>query len=91
MVDALPYCECLQESPVSFFLCGSSPVHAFVRKEVANGLVIQAWHISEGLGVQFLESKDKFPPYPADYNNVCADWKSYYDNNPAYLKDDSGL
>ncbi|MCJ1426817.1 hypothetical protein MMC29_004720 [Sticta canariensis] len=50
-----------------------------------------AFHISEGLGVQFLEGVNSIPAPPADYNNVCADWKSYYDGNPAYKKDDSGL
>ncbi|KAL8788608.1 MAG: hypothetical protein Q9195_007203 [Heterodermia aff. obscurata] len=50
-----------------------------------------AWHIGEGLGVQFLESESKFPAYPADYNQTCAAWSSYYDNDPEYLKNDSGL
>ena len=51
---------------------------------------IQAWHIGEGLGVQFLESKSSLPAYPADYNQTCAAWTDYYDN-PKYFQDDSGL
>ena len=49
-----------------------------------------AWHIGEGLGVQFLESKDQFPAYPADYDQTCADWSTYYATAP-YKKTDSGL
>ena len=49
------------------------------------------FHISEGLGVQFLENPELFPAYPADYNKTCSDYKAYYDNNPIYHKDDSGL
>lgn len=50
-----------------------------------------AFHVSEGLGVQFLESVGSIPAPPADYAQTCADWKTYYDGNPAYKKDDSGL
>ena len=52
---------------------------------------LQAWHISGGLGVQFLENKESFPAYPADYSQTCASWNSYYDNDPKYLKFGSGL
>lgn len=56
------------------------------------GLIeIQAWHIGEGLGVQFLESKDNIPTVPADYQSTCDAWKSYYHGNPLYLQEDSGL
>lgn len=41
--------------------------------------------------MQFLESVPSIPKPPADYDATCADWKSYYDGNPAYKKDDSGL
>lgn len=41
--------------------------------------------------MQFLEGVDDIPDTPADYDATCADWKSYYEGNPAYLKDDSGL
>lgn len=53
--------------------------------------MVQAWHISEGLGVQFLESASSIPGPPADYSKVCSDYAAYYDNNPAYKKQDSGL
>ncbi|KAL8821166.1 MAG: hypothetical protein Q9191_007366 [Dirinaria sp. TL-2023a] len=49
------------------------------------------FHISEGLGVQFLESKSQFPPFPADYDKTCADYNAYYNNDPVYKKNDSGL
>lgn len=58
---------------------------------LTNIFLKQAWHISEGLGVQFLESKNQFPPYPADYAQTCDSWSSYYNGNPKYLKNDSGL
>jgi hypothetical protein len=50
-----------------------------------------AWHISAGLGVQFLETKDQIKLPGQDWQNTCKNWRSYYDNNPRYLKDDSGL
>ncbi|MCJ1362124.1 hypothetical protein MMC16_001226 [Acarospora aff. strigata] len=49
-----------------------------------------AWHISDGLGVTFLEGIDSIAPAPADYDPTCRDWTSYY-KHAAYLKIDSGL
>ncbi|KAL9095130.1 MAG: hypothetical protein Q9165_002733 [Trypethelium subeluteriae] len=50
-----------------------------------------AWHVSEGLGVQFLESKNTIPLPDANWNKTCTNWANYYNGNPVYLKDDSGL
>ncbi|KAF2400757.1 hypothetical protein EJ06DRAFT_542895 [Trichodelitschia bisporula] len=50
-----------------------------------------AWHISEGLGVQFLESKSTIKLPDATWQKTCANWNAYYSGNPAYLKTDSGL
>jgi FtsP/CotA-like multicopper oxidase with cupredoxin domain len=50
-----------------------------------------AWHISAGLGVQFLESKDQIRLPGQDWQNTCNNWRGYYNNEPMYLKDDSGL
>jgi hypothetical protein len=50
-----------------------------------------ATHISGGLGVQFLESKDKIALPGPDWQKTCAKWKSYYDDGPIYVDDDSGL
>ena len=56
------------------------------------GAYFKAWHVGEGLGVQFLESKSAIPNLiPSDYASTCAAWKKYYDGTPAYSKDDSGL
>ncbi|KAM3081222.1 laccase, multicopper oxidase, benzenediol:oxygen oxidorectuctase [Clarireedia jacksonii] len=53
-----------------------------------------AWHVSEGLAVQFLETKEKIntvnPISPA-LTNTCQKWKEYYPSHAVYLKDDSGL
>ncbi|KAF1808399.1 laccase [Eremomyces bilateralis CBS 781.70] len=50
-----------------------------------------AWHIGEGLGVQFLERKSEITlPGPA-WQQTCTNWKRYYSGNPAWLKEDSGL
>ena len=48
-----------------------------------------AWHISEGLGVQFLEAKSSID-IPADFTNQCNAWNTYY-NHAVYKQDDSGL
>ncbi|KAB8337263.1 hypothetical protein FH972_021565 [Carpinus fangiana] len=54
-----------------------------------------AWHIAEGLGVQFLESKSLIAggspqsPGPA-WNNQCSAWNRYYSTS-YWKKDDSGL
>lgn len=52
----------------------------------------QAWHISEGLGVQFLESMDTMAvPQPnSAYTSQCAAWNSY-DSRATYKQNDSGL
>lgn len=50
-----------------------------------------AWHIAEGLGVQFLESKVAITLPNAEWEKTCTNWRNYYNNNPAYLQDDSGL
>ncbi|KAK4988900.1 laccase, multicopper oxidase, benzenediol:oxygen oxidorectuctase [Elasticomyces elasticus] len=50
-----------------------------------------AWHISEGLGVQFLEAKDSITmPDQTAFSNTCSKWKSFEANMP-YAKEDSGL
>ncbi|KAF2674276.1 laccase [Microthyrium microscopicum] len=50
-----------------------------------------ATHISAGLGVQFLEATDKVAAPNSAWSNTCAQWDSYYNNSPIYVKDDSGL
>ena len=50
-----------------------------------------AWHVAEGLGVQFLEGKSSIPVPGPDWNKTCANWDNYYNNNPVYLQSDSGL
>ncbi|KAK4503238.1 hypothetical protein PRZ48_006666 [Zasmidium cellare] len=50
-----------------------------------------AWHISEGLGMQFLEQPDKITmPEKTAYNNLCSSWNSYQ-SGMYWQKDDSGL
>lgn len=50
-----------------------------------------AWHISEGLGMQFLEQPDKIVmPEKSSYDNLCSAWNSY-SSGMYYPKDDSGL
>ncbi|KAI9653733.1 MAG: hypothetical protein M1821_006927 [Bathelium mastoideum] len=49
------------------------------------------WHVSEGLGLQFLESKESIVLPGADWNQTCKNWDSYYNDHPLYLQDDSGL
>ena len=53
-------------------------------------MLLQAWHISEGLGVVFLEDTDKIAPATPEYDRTCQQWKDYY-QHAAYLKTDSGL
>lgn len=50
-----------------------------------------AWHISEGLGMQFLEMPDKitYPP-TEEYQRTCTNWNNYA-KNAFYKKHDSGL
>ena len=50
-----------------------------------------AWHIGEGLGVQFLESKNAIKLPDAAWHQTCTNWDKYYNDNPPYHKDDSGL
>ncbi|QDS75104.1 hypothetical protein FKW77_007202 [Venturia effusa] len=50
-----------------------------------------AWHVAEGLGVQFLESKSTINLPDAAWDKTCANWKKYYNGSPAYLQSDSGL
>lgn len=50
-----------------------------------------AWHISEGLGVQFLEAPSQMTlPDATQFNQQCADWKAY-EATTLYPQDDSGL
>ncbi|KAI9654427.1 MAG: hypothetical protein M1831_005393 [Alyxoria varia] len=49
-----------------------------------------AWHISQGLGVQFLEAKSQIKLPGAQYEQQCDDWKDYY-RTALYKQDDSGL
>lgn len=50
-----------------------------------------AWHISEGLGVQFIESKSTIKmPDQSTFNSQCDDWRSY-SKSMAYPQIDSGL
>jgi len=50
-----------------------------------------AWHISEGLGVQFIEAPGSMQlPDATAYNQVCADWQAYAPS-AVWQKDDSGI
>lgn len=50
-----------------------------------------AWHISEGLGVQFVEAPSQIVmPNQADYDQTCASWDKYY-ATAYWKKDDSGI
>ncbi|GAM83354.1 hypothetical protein ANO11243_013410 [Dothideomycetidae sp. 11243] len=50
-----------------------------------------AWHISEGLGVQFLEAKNQIVlPSTGTFDTQCSNWKSFEKGAP-YPQDDSGL
>ncbi|KAL0256444.1 laccase, multicopper oxidase, benzenediol:oxygen oxidorectuctase [Diplodia seriata] len=50
-----------------------------------------AWHISEGLGVQFLEAKDQIQGLnTAAWEQTCTKWDSYWKTSK-YPKQDSGL
>lgn len=49
-----------------------------------------AWHVADGLAVQFLESKDQAPLGDANWQKTCANWNQYA-LNPTYPKSDSGL
>ncbi|KAH9885161.1 laccase [Xylariomycetidae sp. FL2044] len=51
-----------------------------------------AWHVSQGLSVQFLERRDEIPELMDldDLEPVCDDFEAWFDDNP-YRKTDSGL
>ncbi|KAG9688980.1 laccase precursor, partial [Aureobasidium melanogenum] len=50
-----------------------------------------AWHISEGLGVQFLEAKNQISlPDQAQFTQQCQNWKQYA-THMAFPQIDSGL
>ena len=50
-----------------------------------------AWHISEGLGVQFVEAPGSIVyPDSAAYQQTCKNWKAY-EPTAYWQKDDSGL
>lgn len=54
-----------------------------------------AWHVSGGLSVDFVESRDEQAALISDeelqdYNQVCTEWDSYYATAP-YKQDDSGI
>ena len=49
-----------------------------------------AWHVAEGLAVQFVESPEKVTFDQNALQETCTNWKNYYDG--AYWhKDDSGI
>lgn len=49
-----------------------------------------AWHVSQGLGVQFLEAKHLIRAPSAEWQRTCDNWATYWDN-PIWAKQDSGL
>ena len=50
-----------------------------------------AWHISEGFGVQFVESPSSINfPDKTQYDETCANWKAYAPT-AYWKKDDSGV
>ncbi|KAF2103704.1 putative multicopper oxidase, type 1 [Rhizodiscina lignyota] len=50
-----------------------------------------AWHVSQGLGVQFLESKASINLPDSTWEKTCTNWATYWDKGTAYPKSDSGL
>ena len=49
-----------------------------------------AWHVSEGMAVQFLESEnilDVIDPPATAFEDTCAGWNAYYPAHAAYLRD----
>jgi hypothetical protein len=49
-------------------------------------------HISAGLGVQFLEQKDKITLPGQPWQDTCKSWNTYYGGiSSEYIQDDSGL
>ena len=49
-----------------------------------------AWHISEGLGLDFLEAASSVPAPSSQYQTTCDNW-SKYNAGAIYKQDDSGL
>ncbi|KAL1591751.1 laccase, multicopper oxidase, benzenediol:oxygen oxidorectuctase [Paraconiothyrium brasiliense] len=49
-----------------------------------------AWHVSDGLAVQFLEAKDQAPLGDGAWQNGCSKWTDYQ-KTEKYPKTDSGL
>ncbi|KAK1091678.1 laccase, multicopper oxidase, benzenediol:oxygen oxidorectuctase [Friedmanniomyces endolithicus] len=50
-----------------------------------------AWHVSEGLGVQFLESPSQITlPDKGQFDSQCSAWNNYY-QTAYWKKDDSGI
>jgi hypothetical protein len=49
-----------------------------------------AWHVSDGLAVQFLEAKSQSPVGDSAWESTCANWNTY-NANPVFPKVDSGL
>jgi hypothetical protein len=49
-----------------------------------------AWHVSDGLAVQFLEDKNDSPLGDSAWQSTCSKWNTYF-QNPVYPKVDSGL
>ena len=48
-----------------------------------------SWHISEGLGLQFLETKESIH-VPDSLTSQCADWQAYYET-AMFKQEESGL
>jgi hypothetical protein len=49
-----------------------------------------AWHVSDGLAVQFLEAKDQAPLGDGTWQSGCSKWADYQ-KTMKYSKTDSGL
>lgn len=52
-----------------------------------------AWHASEGLGLEFVESQSQITMAPADkaaFEDTCVKWDAYTPTE-VYLQDDSGV
>lgn len=50
-----------------------------------------AWHVSEGLAIQFLEAPSQITmPSTSAFETTCSNWDKYY-KTAYWKKDDSGL
>ncbi|CAI6316674.1 unnamed protein product [Periconia digitata] len=49
-----------------------------------------AWHVADGLAVQFLEAKDQIPLGDAAWDQTCSEWNTFQATMP-FPKSDSGL